>query len=178
MLATLCIAEIQSNGPMVFPSWPPKSNSHNKQSLSAAARHQMIFQLRSSPRYQASPSTMYLSHKRPPPSMPNRIMRPLKMATMPHYYQAKVQHMPLQHHPMHNFFKKPSTHTPSSASGQNNNIGSSSVTKLSFHSSPQGPNSGEYVFENPFAHEKPIAHTPSSVGGLTSTPAIVSMNKV
>lgn len=74
-------------------------------------------------------------------------MRPIQLSAMPHYFQSKM-HRPQQHlaHQLsqpHTFLKKPISNAATAAS---------SLSKITFHSSPQGPNSGEYIFENPFNH--------------------------
>lgn len=62
-----------------------------------------------------------------------RVMRPLKMQPMPHYMRKNVVY------PVYN----PTMSTPQ---------------RINFHSSPPGPNTGEYVYENPFTsmHMQPV----------------------
>lgn len=58
---------------------------------------------------------------------PQRIMRPIKLSVMPSFMLKAHQQM---------IHQKPTIATP---------------LMIHFQSSPPGPNSGEYVFENPFS---------------------------
>lgn len=159
-ILSICGAEISSNnGPLVYPNWPPKSSGLNKH----PARHQLVFQLRSSPnRFSGSPNGLFYSSNKRPMAMPlinNRLMRPIKLSAMPaHYFQSKmhrpqipqlhISHQPVQQ--QHSYVKKPVGNSATAAS-----------SKITFHSSPKGPNSGEYIYENPFTHVS--GSTPSIV---------------
>lgn len=163
MLTAVAIVRAQSNGPLVYPNWPPslKSTVSGKpSSMSAGRHHQLVYQLRSggggsapSSRYQlaVSPSNMFFSHKRPPMTA-TRLMRPtLHMKTMPslpHHFFGGQKNQLINKHPVH-YYKKPAS-SSASASPPSSSSSINHVTKVSFHSSAAGPNSGEYVFENPF----------------------------
>lgn len=123
--SSIRVDDQQSNGPLVFTKWPPVKQ-YNKPPPSL--RNQLMYHIR--------------SHRRVPPgamrkrfhsmpisshSMPQqRVMRPMKMPMMPHYMSKGVMYQ----------VYKPTMSTPQ---------------RINFQSSPPGPNTGEYVYENPFA---------------------------
>lgn len=116
----LQICASESHSPLVFTNWPPTKTQ------APSFRHQIMMALRPMMR---QPSTDFL-YKRAPPLLPQpqRLVRPMKLA-------ANTPHFLLKNH-LTSAYKRP-TLTPLTSSH-------------SFQSSPQGPNSGEYVFENPF----------------------------
>lgn len=107
----MCTTEKPPAAPLVFTNWPPKQKS---QSL----RYQLLNQLRSSGRI----PPMMMMVKR----YPQRLIRPMKLQAMPHYYMKK--------HPAPIFYK-PTMATPS---------------RIHFKSSPAGPHTNEYVYEMPY----------------------------
>lgn len=128
LLIVKCTASIrvdtQPNGPLVFNKWPPIQQHNNPPPL----RHQLMYHLRSHRRIPPDAMRKRFHAMQPPPPPPHslsqqRIMRPVKMHGMPHYVNKYSMY-------------KPTMSTP---------------PRINFHSSPPGPNSGEYVYENPFA---------------------------
>lgn len=123
LILTICASE--SHSPLVFTNWPPTIKPQ-----SPSLRHQMMMALRPMVR---QPSTDFF-YKRTPPSIaqPQRLVRPMKLVANTPYFLFKNH--------LTSAYKRP-TITPISLTSNHN-----------FHSSPPGPNSGEYVFENPFTN--------------------------
>lgn len=155
MLITCTTADGQpKNGPLVYPNWPPKPSPPTPRQ-----RPHLLLQLRNInvPRFPIAMASNLFYNKRPPPppqlplspqqtimaNLRQQYMRPFKMP-MPHYFPT-AKNQPYQ------FAKKPSTPNNGIPAAFSSSPGSS-ITKIKFHSSPSGPHTGEYVFENPFTH--------------------------
>lgn len=120
----LQVCALESHSPLVFTNWPPIKNQ------SPSFRHQMMLALRPMMR---QPSTDFL-YKRAPPLLPQpqRLVRPMKLVANSPYFLFKNH--------LSSTYKRPNI-TPTPLSSTHN-----------FQSSPPGPNTGEYVFENPFTN--------------------------
>lgn len=116
------VGDSQSNGPLVFTKWPPVKQHNKPPSL----RHQLVYHLRTNGRIPPPGAMRKRYHSMPPPPPQQRVMRPMKMPMMPHYMTKGVVY------PVY----KPTMSSP---------------PRMNFHSSMPGPNTGEYVYENPFA---------------------------
>lgn len=131
--ASIRVGDTQSNGPLLFSKWPPVKHHNKPPSL----RNQLMYHLRS--HHRIPPGAMRKRfHAMPPPphSLPQqRVLRPVKL---PQYTMNKGMVYPVY---------KPTMSTPQ---------------RINFQSSPPGPNSGEYVYENPFASAamQPVLCTP------------------
>ncbi|XP_037026911.1 uncharacterized protein LOC119067840 isoform X2 [Bradysia coprophila] len=135
----ICVSE--SHSPLVFTNWPPTK--------APSFRHQIMMALRPMMR---QPSADFL-YKRAPQLLPQpqRLVRPMKLAVAvntPYF---------LKNH-LNSAYKRP---TPAP-------LASSSLTSSqTFQSSPPGPNTGEYVFENPFSNNLLQTTSKSPAGGST-----------
>lgn len=119
-----------SNGPLVFTKWPPVKHSKHPNSL----RQHLMYHLQANSRLPPK----YMMNRLPLPSSHKHVMRP---AQSTHRYAVKKYPHQLRVGP----FMRPTLSSPQ---------------KIHFNSSPPGPNTGEYIYENPFivANGRPIAN--------------------
>lgn len=116
----LRICASESHSPLVFTNWPPTKTQ------TPSFRHQIMMGLRPM-MMMRQPSADFLYKRAPLLPQPQRLVRPMKLAANTPYF--------LKNH-LTSTYKRP-TAAPLTS---NHN----------FQSSPPGPNTGEYVFENPF----------------------------
>lgn len=111
-----------SNGPLVFTKWPPVKHSKHPNSL----RQHLMYHLRANSRLPPK----FMMKQLPVPLSPahKHVMRP---AQSMHRYSVKKYPHQMGISP----YMRPTLSSPQ---------------KIRFNSSPAGPNTGEYIFENPF----------------------------